>query len=114
MKCKFSMVLVALVFMASGSAFAVEESSNPGTVVRVLSYTSYGNGDAAVQVSNAAGKICEGYWLNKADAGFQANLAMLITAYQTKNNVILYGETTSRWAGTGAYFCHLTVVDYRS
>jgi hypothetical protein len=112
-KCKFSTPLVAIVFMASEPVLAIEESSNAGTVARVLSYTVYGNGDVAVSLSNVTGKTCEGYWLNKADSGFQANLAMLVAAYHTKNTVQLYGETTSKWAGTNAYFCHLRLIDYR-
>lgn len=106
-------MLAALVFVASGAALAVEEPSNPGTVARVISYTTYGNGDVAVALSNITGKTCEGYWLNKADPGFQANFAMLVAAYHTKNTVQLYGETTLKWAATGAYFCKLTLVDYR-
>ena len=113
MKCKLSRVLLVVACMTSGAAFAVEEYSNAGTVARLLSYTSFGNGDIAVVLSNVTGKTCEGYWFNKADLGFSANLAMLTAAYHAKNTVQLYGETTSRWTGTGAYFCRLTLVDYR-
>lgn len=82
--------------------------------IQVLhSFTNAGNADVAFSLTTTSGQ-CKGYWFNKDDAGYQANLNMLIAAYQANTKVLIYGheEVSAKWAQSDVHFCKLYGVTY--
>lgn len=83
------------------------------TVTDVFSYTNYGNGDVAFRVENSIDECSHGYWFNKSDAGYNANLTMIIAAYQAKNTVKIYGLPDQLWAGSSGKYCKLYNIQFK-
>ena len=75
-KCCF-LLLVLLPCLS----FASIEHSAQSTVSKIYSYSTYGSGDVVVQLASNGASCNGGYWLKKADPGFQANFSMLMAAY---------------------------------
>ncbi|WP_239445605.1 hypothetical protein [Vibrio nigripulchritudo] len=78
----------------------------------VTSYNQYGPGDVAFKIKTPISQCPDGYWITKADPGFQANLSMLIAAFQAKSNVRIYGLPSQKWAGSSGTFCKLYSIEY--
>jgi hypothetical protein len=77
------------------------------------SYNQYGDGDVRILVQTPPSSAgCDGFWITKADAGFQANLSMLLAAYHAGTQVVIYGLPGQLWAGSGAKICKLYSVEY--
>ncbi|MEZ8822893.1 hypothetical protein AB6E04_00945 [Vibrio amylolyticus] len=111
---KFLISFLALM-LVSYSANALEHTgTSVTTVVSVSSYNKYGAGDVIFRVANPI-KQCSGYWINKGDPGFSANLSMLLAALQAKTPVIVHGLTaeTERWKGSSSVFCKLYQITLR-
>ena len=100
-----------LLVLLSTSALANNESSGVTTITRIISYNQYGDGDVVFRVANPTSS-CFGYWINKNDAGFNANLSLLIAARQAKTDVKIHGITTQRWNGSGSFWCKLYAIEY--
>lgn len=88
--------------------------SNQSHIVLVNSYNKYGSGDVIFRLS-APIEECYGYWINKGEPGFEANLSMIIAAYQAKSPVVVYGlpAQSERWQGSSAHWCKLYAISYR-
>lgn len=109
MKLKQFIIAVA-VFPLAATALELSVASE----IQVLhSFTNSGNADVAFSLNTTSG-VCKGYWFNKDDAGYQANLSMLIAAYQANTKVLIYGheEASAKWAQTEVHFCKLYSVTY--
>ncbi|WP_367987505.1 hypothetical protein AB2S62_13540 [Vibrio sp. NTOU-M3] len=111
---KKNILLLMLLAPAFVMANSTRESSGRTTITRVLSYNEFGAGDAVFQVANP-GSQCFGYWITKGDPGFEANLSMIIAAYQAKSTVIVHGLTAEnkKWAGSSHNWCKLYAIEYR-
>ena len=94
------------------SVNAANEQSHQTKISRILSYTNYGDGDIAIELENSTGKTCEGYWISKGDKGYNANLSMLIAAYQANTTIAVWGEPNNKWPGSSSYFCRLYLIEY--
>lgn len=105
--------VIILFLLLSEFVHAANETSDITTIVRVVSFSEYGNGDVVVVTEKKGTSCVSGYWLKKVDPGFNANLSMLIAAYQAKTNIVLTGLTDEIWSGSGGRYCHLYSVDYR-
>ncbi|ARC91955.1 hypothetical protein B6A42_07415 [Vibrio coralliilyticus] len=82
------------------------------SISSVTSYNQYGLGDVIFQIKNPISQCPDGYWITKADPGFQANLSMLIAAFQAKSKVRIYGLPSQKWAGSSGTFCKLYSMSY--
>lgn len=92
-------------------ASALSQAGIVGTpitkIALVSAYNQYGGGDVVIRAqTNVAG--CEdGFWMTKSDAGYSANLALILSAYHAKSPVTVYGLSEQIWAGSAGKFCKL-------
>lgn len=73
----------------------------------VGSYNDYGDGDVIFKIQTPIQQCPGGYWLTKSDAGFSADLSLILSAYQAKNDVIVYGLPSQIWSGSSTNYCKL-------
>jgi len=79
-------LLAATIFSFALSSYAAPYLGSPETKISsIASYSQYGNGDVTFTIENPIPECSNGYWLKKEDPGFQANLSMVIAAYQANN-----------------------------
>lgn len=106
--------VLALLFVLSCSSSYAATVSSPVTKVNYLSsYNQYGGGDVVFSVENPAGGCENGFYLSKSDPGFSQNLAMILSAYQAKNPVTVYGLSDQIWPGSAGKFCKLYLIELR-
>jgi len=98
--------------MTSVCAHAVLSTTSVTTLNYLSSYTQFGSGDVIFRVANPTGD-CFGYWISKTDPGYQANMAMLLAAYQSKTPILIAAMNDQLWTGSGNAYCKLWNVDYR-
>lgn len=111
---KYSVKLaISILALMSLRAIAVGYIPTDSTTIsNIYSYTNYGNGDVAFRVANPIDECSHGYWFNKDDAGFSANLTMIIAAYQAKSTVKIYGLPDQLWAGSSGKYCKLYNIQF--
>ena len=100
-------IAVLLALLASSLAHAAIIDSPTSKIKMMGSYNQYAGGDVYFAIENPAGICTHGYWLNKADAGFGANMAMLLSAYHAKSNVMIYAHNDQIWPGSTGTYCKL-------
>ncbi len=71
------------------------------------SFTQYNGGDVYFAVETSIFDCEYGFWLNKSDPGFSANMALLLSAYHTKAPVVVYGHSEQLWSGSSGRYCKL-------
>ncbi|MDE1243547.1 hypothetical protein [Vibrio aestuarianus] len=103
------MLLLAMPVMAA-SYIGSEETY----ISSVISYNQFGAGDVVFRLDKPI-QQCHGYWINKGDPGFEANLSMIIAAYQAKSPVMIYGlpAQSEKWKGSRNHWCKLYQITYR-
>jgi hypothetical protein len=106
-----TLFLLAYFFVGYASASYIGTIATTN-IVSVSSYNQYGTGDVVFKVANPIAECSDGYWLAKSDVGFQANLAMIISAYQIKNPVLIYGLPDQLWSGSSGKYCKLYSVEF--
>jgi len=104
-------LLMVTLFMLWSNVIAAAEPTGTTTITRVITYNEYGGGDVVFKVANPSSS-CYGYWINKNDAGFNANLSFLLASYQAKNKVKVYGHPEQKWGGSGNNWCKLYAIEY--
>ncbi|WP_330960985.1 hypothetical protein [Photobacterium sp. 53610] len=107
----------ALVFgLMSFHSYAVNQNyigSTVSTIKEVTSYSEYGDGDVVFKLASPEATCPSGYWLRKTDPGFQANLSMVIAAYQAKTSVMAFGLPDEIWSGSKGKYCRMYAISYR-
>ncbi len=107
---------LGLLAAVSFSSFAINtafEVSPQSTIATINSYSEYGGGDVHFTIASPSTKCPNGYWLRKTDPGFQANLSMVIAAYQAKSIIRINGLLNELWPGTTGRACRVYSVSYR-
>ena len=106
---KFLLTLIAIGLVAP--VFATEDSPK-ATIVKLVSYAKYGNGDIFVKLE-ATSPICNGgYYINKSSEGFQSVTSMLLAAYHAKLPIIVKADEASKWVGSDTV-CEINAVYYQ-
>jgi hypothetical protein len=104
-------VLFSILLLASGlSQAGITTTSGITRVTGVSSYTQ-NNGDVIFRIESPIAACDGGYWLSKSDAGFNANLAMVMSAYNAKSPIQVYGLSDQIWNGSASKFCKLYVIE---
>lgn len=104
-----SVAVLAFILMASNS-HSVQRDAYGVTIKNIYTYTKYGNGDVQIIASSPAPNCEGGFWLSPNDAGYDAALSSLISAYHTQSLVVLSGEDEDIWPGSGTRHCRLEAV----
>lgn len=109
------LMMCALLLLAPIQAFSADYIvSGKSYINRVISYNEYGAGDVVFRIANPIND-CYGYWLTKGDPGFNANLTMIIAAYQAKTPVIVAGlpAQSEQWKGSKDHWCKLYGIEFK-
>lgn len=99
-----------LVFVCC-STFAAIVPTGLTKITYLSSYNQYGGGDVIFSVANPIAGCENGYWISKADGGFNANLSMLLSSYQTKNSIKIYGLSDQIWGGSAGKYCKMYMIE---
>jgi hypothetical protein len=106
---KFSWLF--LLMLSSFNVLAVDYVGSGITTVDFI--TSYnGNGDVMFKIKEPIDACPRGYWLSTTDTGFQANMSMLLAAYQANSKVKIYGLPSQSWPSSTNLYCKVYSVEY--
>lgn len=112
-KLIFAVLVAGFPLVGIGPARASTISTSTVTqLIRLTSYNQFDGGDVTLEVSNPPAACPDGYWLNKSDAGFSANLSMLIAAYEAKTTLTISALPDQLWPGTSGTVCKLYDIQY--
>ena len=85
------LLIVTVVFsMLQGAAFAGIVSTSHITINRIDTYSAYGGGDVIIYGATGVSGCNDGLWMKKTDPGFQANMAIVMTAFLYDKTLIAY------------------------
>jgi hypothetical protein len=104
-------IILGILLLLGINHVEAAEASQVTTVTRFISYNQFGGGDVVFRIANPTVN-CYGYWINKNDAGFNANLSLILAAYQTKTKVKVTGLTDQKWPGSSNFWCKLYAIEY--
>ncbi|NNU14548.1 hypothetical protein HL669_23380 [Vibrio parahaemolyticus] len=88
------------------------ETSSPTQIDRLIVYGKRGNGDVFLSTEANSEQCADGYFIDKASAGYEGSVSMLIAAYQAKTQIQISGYTDSFWSGSTGQVCALYNVTY--
>lgn len=109
---KLRAILLSFALIAN-YAQAASVGTTSTKIAFVSSYNQYGTGDVIFKVQDPVSDCADGYWITKADPGFQANLAMIISASEVKNTVVVNGLPDQLWSGsTDSKYCKLYSIEF--
>lgn len=97
-----------LLFLSGVSHAALVSTASTATMVNL--YNQYGTGDVHFQVAAPAVGCESGFFINKADPGYQGNLLAIVLSKTQGSIIQVYGETTARWAGTSGNVCKVYTI----
>ncbi|MEI8671951.1 hypothetical protein P4S52_08290 [Vibrio sp. SA48] len=109
MKKYFTLLTLLLSFGVS----AAKETSPKDTIKRLIAYSDYGNGDVYIELTRNGATCSHGYYIDKASAGYESTLSMLLAAYQANTKILISGYVNNRWAGSSAAVCEIYSVIYK-
>jgi hypothetical protein len=101
-----------LIFIAPIIAKASLVKPPTSKVTAISSYNHYGNGDITFQITNTVNQCSHGFWFNKSDPGYNANLSMLVAAYQSKTSVRIQAIPELLCKGSKSAYCKLYLIAY--
>ncbi|NOH22831.1 hypothetical protein [Vibrio europaeus] len=107
MKKYFTLLILLLSFGVSAN-----EASPKGTIKDIFAYSKFGNGDVYIVLSQNGSSCSGGYYIDKASAGYESILSMLLAAYQANTNVVINGYVNNRWSGSSEPVCEIFRVAY--
>ncbi|WP_064791907.1 hypothetical protein [Shewanella woodyi] len=107
----FLTLLFLFLLFGVNNTYAATESTSKTTINRLISYNQFGGGDVVFTVSNPTSG-CYGYWIAKTDAGFDANLSMILAGYHSKTEVRIHGLNDQKWNGSGNFWCKLYAIEH--
>ncbi|TMP38213.1 hypothetical protein [Pseudoalteromonas rubra] len=110
MKTWITLLLIILCTFSS-LTFAAVKGSSKTTVATLITYSQYGQGDVVFKLAAPEESCPDGYWMKKADPGFEANLSVLLSAYHAKSKVIARGHDDKVWAGSAGKYCLLYSIE---
>lgn len=80
------------------------------TQIRIIDSYNQANGDVVFTLASPIAQ-CYGYWLAKTDVGFNASVSVILSAYQAKNKVLVYGLPGQLWTGSAKPYCKLYSIE---
>lgn len=104
-------ILFSMMLLASGMSQATISTPSPVTKVTGMSSYAQNYGDVIFKIETQMAGCEGGFWMSKGDPGYNANLAMMISAYHAKTPVVVYGLWDQIWSGSATKFCKLYVIE---
>lgn len=107
-------IIASFLGLLSFGALTAEktEQSSASKIQRIYAYSQYGGGDVSINLQTNGAVCTHGYFLKKSDAGFQANLSMLLSAYHAQTPIKIDAHTDQKWAGSAYPVCHVYSISY--
>ncbi len=100
---------ICLILFSSSILMASVVSSGKSKITEVYAYPS--NESVLFKIENPITE-CTGYFFSKSDIGFEANLSMALSAYHSKNSLIVYGKTEILFSGSGNKYCKIHAIQF--
>lgn len=88
------------------------ETSKVTQIDRLIVYSKRGNGDVFISTDANIEQCINGYFIDKASAGYEASFSMLLAAFQAKTPVQLSAYIDTLWNGSSGKVCALYNVTY--
>ncbi len=108
-------IIAILGLLISGTVLGTPiniETSTVTQIDRLIAYSKRGNGDIFISTDANIEQCINGYFIDKASAGYEANFSMLLAAYQAKTPVQLSAYIDTFWNGSSGKVCALYNVTY--
>jgi hypothetical protein len=101
--------------LAGGGASATVVSPAAAvTITASWAYTNYNGGDFVFSTSGGALGCGSGWYISSADPGYKAAVSTVLTAQAGGNFVLVYGDNSQLWSGSGGQYCHVQAVGISS
>lgn len=108
-------ILFTIISLAISTANAnTIEHSNISQITSVKSYMNWGTGDVVFNIEDRT-STCVGYWFNKNEPGYYANLSLLVSAYHAQSPLYISADTSTaaKWDGSlSDHYCKLYKIAY--
>ena len=101
--------LLSMMFISMPAIGGLEKSGTT-EVETVLSYNVFGSGDLTFRIKDDLGNCEGGFWFNKNDPGYEANISTLLSAFHANAKVKVQGHSDQRWTGSHSNYCHLYLI----
>jgi hypothetical protein len=101
---KIGLLLVMVLVFPVADAGTV--SAQVGRITKVMTYTTFGDGDVAVWTEYQA-PGCDGFWFRTTERNGKEIYAQLIAAQHTEKSVGLVAYDDQLWTGTASRFCRI-------
>ena len=98
---------ILFAILVAQSILMAHDGGINSTITSLISYNQYGNGDVVIFTKEKTSACSSGYWITKNDIGFSGNLSMLLSAYQTKSKILIYGLPDNMWKASSGKYCKL-------
>ena len=99
-------VVLFFIFLTLSVSVASQPYVGSGQTIitQVHAYPEFGGGDVIFVVRDSSPECGNGYWLSKSDPGFAATLSLILSGYQAKNSLAVYGLPGQMWDGSTGSF----------
>jgi hypothetical protein len=101
------LVLAGGLAAISAAPVRAAQVTSTGTIVRLVSYSNYGNGDVVVFVSSTHSTCSAGYWVSPSQPGYKTILAHLMLVKSTGESVIFWADNALLWPGSSGSYCRI-------
>ncbi len=104
-------VVTLLIFtFAPTHAAIVGSSTDKVTVTKLYSYSEYGGGDVVFAITTVVPGCEAGYWLRPTDAGFDRNLAAVMSTHLAGRPIIVLAHDDQLWSGSPGKYCRVDLI----
>lgn len=100
-----------LIFAFAPTHAAIVGSSTEKVAISALSsFSDYGGGDVIFTITTVVSGCEAGYWLRPADAGFDRNLAAVMSAHLAGRPIIVLAHDNQLWSGSPGKYCRVHLI----
>ncbi|WP_072682467.1 hypothetical protein [Arcobacter sp. LA11] len=105
-------MLKKVCFILLSSYCLLVASVIPSGKTKVIQIYSFPTNEAVLfKIENPIDE-CTGYFITKSDIGFDANLSMVLSAYHSKNKLVIHGVPEILFSGSSAKYCKASAIHF--
>lgn len=115
MKKMISMIMVLISFVFCTVTYAGTVATFTTKIKRLGFYSGFGPGLVQIEVETSPTGCEGGFFITSTDDAYQTVLSALLTAYSTKQDVVIIGQDhdTTTSLGGGLTYCKVYFVHYQ-